>query len=205
MSSYAYGGASVHVACTTNPLTGDHEHHYPTPGVVGIEFAKPAPAHTLTPGAEAAVESVRRLGHERRAERVISSLVTDVGNPHVTPYDGPVPAAAKRVGALAERHGFTITLHKTRAGVSLHGVNRVRGVGFAAHWAYGKTTGGSWHEKRERYAVIEDARPIGIDEKARVGKKGFRSPGMGTQRLKLVASPRGIPCNITEIERRISA
>jgi hypothetical protein len=172
---------------------------------IAPDFGKPRPAHTLTPEAEAAVETMLRIGHARRAERLVSSLVTDVGNPPVTPYAGPIPTNAKRTGALAERHGFTVKMIRHATGVSLHAVNRKRGVGFAAHWIRGKTTGGTWHEKRERYVMIEDTRPVGVSETTRTGKAKHRAAGMGTQRLKLVASPRGIPCNITEIERRISA
>lgn len=169
------------------------------------DFARPRAAHTLTDAAAEAVEAVRRHGHARRAELVVSSLITNVGNPRVTPYDGPIPAAAKRIGALAERHGFTVTLHVTRGGHSLVGVDKARGRGFALHWRAGKTAGGTWHEKRERYVIAPDPRPIVMHKTDHVGLKGKRSTGMSDTRLVLVASPRGIPYNVTEIEKRIAS
>lgn len=169
-------------------------------------LSMPTPAHALTPAALEAVESVRALGHQTRLTRRMAAIVTDHGNPRPKPYAGPsVTAAARSLVARAERAGFTVTLTELDAGCHVDGVHRARGVGFRAFWERGKTTGGSWHEKRERYTLIEDDRPVGVHKIARVGLAGKRAAGVERVHLKLIASPYGIPCSITEIERRIDA
>lgn len=205
-ASYAFGG-SPGSACTDDPVTGEHHHHYASPGVVGMEFARPRPAHALTAGAEAARETMRRVGREKRVERTVSSLVTQHGNPHVEPYDGPlVPAAAKVTERKARAAGFETTMHETPVGCSLHGVHRERGVGFAAHWLRGKTAGGTWHERETRYKLVDISdRPIGVDQKTRLTKAKHRHDESDRTRLVCVASPHGVSCGITEIERRIAS
>lgn len=172
-----------------------------------LGLAMPTPVHALTDGAEEARVAMRRYGYERRLERIISSLVTDHGNPHVEPYDGPlVPAAAKRTQAKADAAGFETTMHETAVGCSLHGVHRERGVGFAAHWHRGKTTGGTWHDRKTLWKLVDiSSRPIGVDAKTKLTKAKHRHDVNDRTRLVLVASPRGVPCNITEIERRIAS
>lgn len=169
-------------------------------------IAKPTPAHALTDAAEEARESMRRLGHERRRERIVASLVTEHGHKRVIPYDGPIPAAARTTERKAKAAGFETTMHVTVAGCSLHGVHRKRGVGFAAHWLRGKTSGGTWHEKRETWKLVDiSSRPIGVDARAKTTKVGCRHDANDRTRLVLVSSPRGVSLGITEIERRITS
>ena len=166
----------------------------------------PTPAHALTPAALEAVESMRRYGHERQRERAVALLVTKHGHKRAIPYDGPlVPAAARTTERKAKAAGFETTMHETAAGCSLHGVHRKRGVGFAAHWHRGKTSGGTWHERRETWKLVDiSSRPIGVDQRAKTTKVGCRHDANDKTRLVLTASPRGIPLGITEIERRIA-
>lgn len=172
-----------------------------------LGLAMPTPIHALTDAAEEARESMRRYGHERRLERVVSSLVTKHGHERAEPYAGPlVPAAAKRTRAKADAAGFETTMHETPAGCSLHGVHRERDAGFAAHWHRGKTTGGTWHERREAWKLVDISdRPIGVDAKTKLTKAKHRHDVNDRTRLVLVSSPRGIGLGITEIERRIAS
>jgi hypothetical protein len=172
-----------------------------------LGLAMPTPVHALTPAAEEAREAMRRYGAERLRERIVASLVTKHGHERVEPYNGPlVPAAAKRTQAKADAAGFETTMHETAVGCSLHGVHRERGVGFAAHWHRGKTTGGTWHERRELWKLVDiSSRPIGVDAKTKLTKAKCRHDENDRTRLVLVASPRGVPLGITEIERRIAA
>ena len=172
-----------------------------------LRLAKPTPSHALTPAALEAVESMQRYGHERRLERAVSSLVTKHGHERAEPYDGPlVPAAARTTERKAKAAGFETTMHETPAGCSLHGVHRERGVGFAAHWRRGKTAGGTWHERREMWKLVDiSSRPIGVDAKTKLTKAKHRRDANDRTRLVLVASPRGVPYNITELTERIES
>lgn len=195
MSSYAYGGSQTWVPCTTNPLTGEHEHHYPTPGVIGLEFARPVPSHALTPGALAAVA---RMRHARALD-----LTTDVGNPRVIPHSGKPPTALVRMERLAVAAGFTVSRVESVTGHALQG--RRGDEAFRAYWQHGRTRGATWHERKARWALVEDRREIRVDKVAKTGLKGARSAGMGGVRLVLLAAPWGLPLSITELEERLSS
>lgn len=172
-----------------------------------IGLAKPTPAHALTEAAEDARESMRRLGYEKRLERAVSSLVTQHGHARVVPYDGGVPAAAKRVLAKAKAAGFDAELIEHATGCVVQGIRRRDRVGFRAWWERGKTTGGTWHSGgRDRWKLVDISdRPIGVDARTRTTKAKHRHDANDTTRLVLVESPRGIACGITEIERRIGS
>lgn len=171
------------------------------------EFEKPAPTHTMTEGAEEAIESIRRLGHERRAERIIAALVTEHGHKRVIPYDGPIPAAAKTTLWKALAAGFDAELVETTVGCVVQGIHKKRRVGFRAWWEYGKTTGGTWHSGgRDRWKLIDiSSRPIGVDARTKLTKAKHRHDANDRTRLVLIESPRGVSCKITEIERRIAS
>ena len=202
VSTYAYGG-SEGSPCTENRVTGEHEHHYGSPGRIGYDFARPIPTHALTPGAIAAVQRMHDEHAARRLSRAVSSLVTEHGNPRPVELDAPVSARAKSLAAKARAAGFDVKIVERVNGCDVIGH---RGdVAFAAHWTDGATTGATWHERRARWVLVADDRPIAMDAKNHVGKKGARSTGMGKTRLKLVASPRGLAVNVTELEKRISA
>ena len=170
-----------------------------------LGLAMPTPAHALAPGAEAARESMRRLGAEKRVERDVARLVTVHGHARIEPHDGPlVPAAARSTQRHAESHGFETAMIETPVGCSLHGIHRERGVGFAAHWHRGKTSGGTWHEREVRWSLVDiSSRPIGVDAKTKLAKARHRHDAGDRTRLVLLAAPYGVPCNITEIEKRI--
>lgn len=174
-------------------------------GLMDLGIAMPIPVHALTPGAEEARESMRRIGAEKRVERQMSKLVTVRGHARIEPYDGPViPTAARSTMRHAESHGFETTMIPTAVGCSLHGIHRERGVGFAAHWHRGKTSGGTWHERDVRWSLVDiSSRPIGVDAKTKLTKAKHRHDAGDRTRLVLVAAPYGVPCNITEIEKRI--
>lgn len=169
-----------------------------------LGLGKPAPAHTLTPEAEEAREMVRRHGRAKRLNDELARIVTDHGNPHITPYDGPAPAAAKRLLGKAEALGMTAHLFTSRAGHVVEAIDPKRGVAFRAVWTRGKADGGTWHERADRYEWHEDARPVGVNATTRTALADKRPAGMSSTRLKLVASRAGMPCNITEIEKRVS-
>jgi hypothetical protein len=204
MSSYAYGG-SPGSPCTTNTLTGDHEHHYPTPGLLGYELARPIPAHALTPAALAAVEAHRRMAWRDRLEREVASLVTDHGRPRRLPYDGdPVTARAKSVLKKAQAAGFRTNLVVLSDRCAVEGWRE--DAAFRATWVRGKTDGATWHEPRDRYEYIDDPRPEPKKaENTKLSLAGRRPVGCPKVHLVLVASRRGFPINVTELEKRISA
>lgn len=202
MASYAYGGSAG--APDTLDETGATEHHYPQPGAIGLEFAKPRPAHTLTPEAEEARQGAIAYGREQLLNDAVARIVTDHGTPHVEPYHGPTPAAAKRLEAKAAAAGMTTTITTTITGCVVEAIDRERGVAFRAWYVRGKADGGTWHEREDRWILTRDERAVKVNALTRTGLAGYRTAGMSETRLKLVASRAGLPVNVTEIERRLS-
>lgn len=166
-----------------------------------LRVAQPIPAHALTPAAEEARLAMRSYGHKRKVEHTMSRLVTKHGHVRVIPHNAPPPAAYRRVKALAEAHGFTVTEYRSTTGHALQG--RRGDLGFRAVWQWGRTKGASWHERTARWTLVADDRPIKMNERDHVGLKGYRSKGMGTTRLKLLATPDGMPLNLTALEERL--
>lgn len=184
MTTYAFRGPS-----------GDIVAMYP-------EFSRPTPVHTLEPSALAAVESVRRLGAEKRLDAEVARIVTKVGRPKVIPYEGdPVTASARRLLALAEAAGFTAQLLTTHDSCTVEGHHPDR-VGFRALWVRGASKSATWHEPW-RYEIIRDDRPIAVDSRTKTGKAGHRSPGMGRDRLSIAGTPWGIGIGVTELTKRL--
>lgn len=169
------------------------------------EFAKPIPVHAQTPEARAAVEAMRRYGHERRLGAVVQSLVTEHGRPHVQPYTGGVPTAAKRVEKAASAAGFETMTREDGETTIVEGLHRGRRVGFRAYWKRGRAIGGTWHSGgRDVWRLVDISdRPIGVDARTKTTKVGCRHDENDRTRLVLVESPRGIPYNITELTERI--
>lgn len=186
MGSYAFGGEPF------------------APGVIGLEFAKPTPVHAQTAGALEAVEAVKRAGRAKRDKLVEDAIVTDLGRPPFQPYDrDPVPKAARDLIALAESRGFETNLVALRDRCTVEGIDRAAGVAFRAYWIRGRTNGGTWHERRERYAIVHDPRPVKVAALTRTALKGHRAAGVGEHRLALVASRLGFPHNITELTEKV--
>ena len=170
-------------------------------------FAMPTPIHAQTEAAADAGEAIRRHAHEWKMKRLVSSLVTQHGHPRVEPYDGPTPAAAVRMAKLARSLGFEVLERKSRVGHVVEGFHRARRVGFRAYWTRGKADGATWHTAGgDQWKLVDiSSRPIGIDKIKKVTKAGHRHDENDRTRLVLVASPRGVSCNITELERRIKS
>ena len=172
-----------------------------------LGLAKPTPAHTLTPGALEAVESMKRLGHEKRLERAVTSLVTSLvtkhGRTRIVPHSGKPPAAYVRVKRLAEANGWTVTEYESITGHALQG--RKGDLGFRAMWQHGKTAGATWHERTPRWTLERDPRPPGVNKLTRTGLKGKRPAGMGEIHLKLLGAPWGLPINVTTLEERLAS
>lgn len=173
------------------------------------EFAMPMPLHTLTPEAEDARIAVRRHGYERHIQRVMASIVTNVGRPRaLAPFEGSVVTDnALRLEKVARAAGFTVRLHELARACMVEGHRAVTledgsrsWVGFRAMWivkvlkgeeAMG-AGGATWHEPW-RYEMVDDARAVKMDATARTALKGYRTRGQGTRRLSIVASPVGTP------------
>lgn len=165
--------------------------------------AMPTPRHALDPGAIEAVEMHRSLGYAKTVDRIMSRLVTRHGRPRIRVHDAPPSAGYARVKRLAEENGWKVTEYRSLTGHALQG--RRGDLGFRAYWQWGKTTGASWHEREARWTLVADDRPVKMDKVARVGLKGYRSAGVGTTHLKLIATPDGLPINVTELEKRITS
>lgn len=168
-----------------------------------LKLSKPMPAHALTPEAEEARLMMRSYGYARHVERIIVSLVTKHGHRRIRYHDAPPPAAYRRVKALAEAHGFTVTEYRSPTGHALQG--RRGDLGFRAFWQWGRTTGATWHERTARWMLVDDPRPVKMNERDHVGLKGYRTTGMGRTRLKLLATPDGLPLKLTILEQRIAS
>lgn len=167
------------------------------------EFARPIPVHAQTPAALEAVASVRRDGVETRLQRVLDALATDHGRPHVEPHDGDVVTAnARRLVALAESAGFETMILRTPAACRVEGVNRERALGFTATWTRGRADGATWNTPW-RYGIVEDRRPVGVNEKTRTGLAGKRAAGVGTTRLAILGSPWGVAITHSELTSRL--
>lgn len=171
--------------------------------VFAREFARPVPAHTLTDSARDAVMAVQRYAATRRLDRAVAGIVLDVGRPPGSAaWEGdPVARNARGLLALAQEHGFTARLSVVGESCMVEGHHPAR-VGFRCYWRRGRILGGSWHEPW-RYELVDDPRTVAIDQRARVGKAGHRSPGMGTTRLSIVASPRGVPIGYAALKARL--
>lgn len=199
MASYAFGG-SAGGPCTDNVMTGEHEHHYGAPGPIGIEFGRPTPVHTLR--AHVRDHELALANLDRRIDAQVAAFGR-IGEVDLSQeFDGEVETAgARRLLALAEDNGFTAQMLISGDTCCVEGHHPSR-VGFRAWWTRGAADGGSWHAPWA-YAMITDERTVEMDAKAHVGKKGHRTTGQGTQRMTIVASPRGVASNVTEISRRI--
>lgn len=175
--------------------------------MMDLGIGMPAPDHTLTESAEKARQAHRRYGYDRHIERVLGRIVTEHGNPKPVPYLGVVvPAAARAFAKKLEVADFEVQTLEYRDGCIVEGIDRAGKRGVRAQWHRGKAAGGTWHSGgRDRYVLVEDHRPVGINKISRTALANRRGAGMGRVRLKLVESPRGIPLNITELEKRISA
>lgn len=185
MSSYAFGGEPGQ------------------PGTLGLEFAKPIPVHAQTPEALEAVESVRRAGRAARLQREVSALATDHGTPRIRRYDGGIPANARRLEKAARAAGFDVRVLDMIDGCRIEGHHAQRRVGFRATWTEGKADGASWHAPW-KYTLVNDERPVGVNKLTRTGLANKRPAGVGTTRLAIIASPRGIAITHTELLERVS-
>ena len=165
-----------------------------SPGRIS-RFGKPTPLH-----AQRAAEA-----RERMAPRSVARLpiVTDHGMP---PAYRSIPKAALDFAKRATAAGFDVRVDQTRRATVVSGWRARTRQGFRAVWTAGRSTGGTWHEPKTQWRLVDISdRPIGVDAVAKTTKVGCRHDESDTTRLVLVSSPRGVPCNITEIERRISA
>lgn len=226
MSSYAYGGSSGG-PCTDDPWTGEHRHNYGNPGTVGIEFARPHPVHTQTPGALEAVEAMVAAGVEKRAARAADTIVTEHGvkptEPHLVPEyrttkkgkrkptgrmvpADVVTANAKRLVAAAERVGMRVNVIELADRCTVEGIHTAKGVAFRATWVRGRATGATWHERTPRYGFVDDPRPLAKkSELTKTSNAGGRPIGVDRVHLKILASPAGVAISQAELISRVSA
>lgn len=193
------------------------------------DLGMPTPVHALRESSLAAVESMRQAGLARRVDRLMAKITRDVGRPPadevetwlVTPQrrwriggkmvtvitgapyaPDPITDAARRLMALAEEVGFEVKLLSGVSWCRVEGLRREERCGFRATWTEGAADIATWHEPW-RYELIEDTRTVAVDQKARVGKAGHRSPGVGVERLSIVASPWGVPIGVTALTARL--
>lgn len=164
------------------------------------DLARPTPAHAVRESSLAAVESMREAA---RARRLLAEGMTMLTDPGEVPYDeDPITSGALSLERLAKSCGFETMIVTGEDWCRVEGLRRAERVGFRATWRRGATTGAAWCTPW-RYELIQDTRPVSIDAKARTGKVGYRSLGMGVERLAIIGSPRGIPLGVTELRERI--
>lgn len=186
-------------------------------------FGIPTPAHALTPAAEDARAAVRRHGALSVANRAGALIVTEHGQ-HVEPYTvtewrttkkgkkkragtipGPRPSAASVLERKAIAAGWTVNVFETPGRVRTV-VEGIRGeLAFRAVWHRGKAESGTWHERRWRYAMVNDPRPVGVAKITLTALAGKRAAGVDSTHLAIVASPWGLPVGVSEISKRVSA
>ena len=165
-----------------------------------LKLAMPRRPDTMTPGALEGVERMKWAAEMRRLR-----FITDHGVPRGSTRDRPAKPSAGyvRVKRLAEEHGWTVTEYTSRTGHALQG--RKGELGFRATWQWGKTTGATWHELTPRWTLVDDPRPIKMNVRDHVGLAGSRSEGLGRVHLKLLATPYGLPINVTTLEQRLES
>lgn len=182
-------------------------------------LAMPIPLHAQTDAAREAVEAHRLLGLERILQREVhgwtdgrgdhrGGIVTKHGTPPPSGWVGdPVTRNARALLALGEEHGFVSHLLVDGDRCIVEGYRLApRKEGFRATWFQGSAAGGgfAWCTPW-RYEEQDDDRPVGVDQKARTGKVGYRGAGLGDRHLRIVGSPWGLPVTYAELLRRVRA
>lgn len=132
----------------------------------------PIPAHTQTPGADAAREAMLTYARRDRAAPPAADPDVElvVAHPHVIDN-------ARRLLETAQAAGFdaALTLGTYDGGQSVspacrvEGINRRRGVGFRALWRNGKAELGIWYDPRTTARIGE---LVGVLEVTRRVKGG---------------------------------
>lgn len=166
------------------------------------EFSKPIPVHAQTPEARAAVEAMRRFGHERRLGAVVRSLVTEHGNPKRATYAGGIPRNATALEKAASAAGFETRLLTFAEGCRVEGIDRAARVGFTATFIRGRAKSATWNTPW-RYGVVNDDRPVGVNSLTRTGLAGKRPAGVGTTRLAILGTPWGVSITHSELTERL--
>lgn len=164
------------------------------------DLARPTPVHAVRPASLAAVENMREAARARRVLALGREMLADPGE---VPYDGdPITSGARSLEQLAQDCGFETMMLSGEDWCRVEGIRRAERVGFRATWQRGATKGAAWCTPW-RYELVQDTRPVAIDAKARTGKVGYRSPGVGVEHLAIVGSPWGQPLGVTELRARI--
>lgn len=167
-----------------------------------MQLFMPMPRHMISPETEAGREMIREWYAGARSRAFVEQPIARNHADH-RPWRGQlVPAGAKRLASLAEAAGFEVRIDETMHGCVVSGHRAEPRCGFRASWTRGLTSGASWHEPL-RYEMVEDRRPVEIDQRSRVGKVGFRTTGQSAYRLSLVATPTGLPLGVRALEDRL--
>lgn len=170
------------------------------------EFAVPHPMHAMTDAAVAGVEAVRAHGAGLRLQAELSRLVTDHGRPQASKWEGdPVARNARPLLDVALARGFTAQMIVEGDACSVEGYRlEPERIGFRAVWLRGSAFGFTWHEPW-RYEMTQDTRPVSVDARAKVGKAGYRAPGVGRSHMRVVASPWGVKIGYDALVARLRA
>lgn len=176
------------------------------------QFAKPTPPHAQTEAAERARRAVIEDGRRRVEQRIADEL--DLVTTHLAYYDAdPVTAGARSLVTLAESKGMRVQLSVALDRCLVEGVHLEAGVGFRMTWTRGRATGGSWHERETRWAIMHDERP-GPDATVERTVKGkttrvahpSRMPrGLDRDHLVYLGGPRGVVIAVTPLLARLKA
>ena len=164
-----------------------------------LGLAMPTPAHAQI----AQAQRERDRNATPRAPDVaelVANLVADHGLPRY--YRGPVPRNARGLVALAESAGFEAKILEHRTGCRVEGYNAGRRLGFTATWERGRAKGATWNTPW-RYGIVDDRRPVGVNKLTRTALAGKRGAGMGTTRLAILGSPRGLAITHSELTTRL--
>jgi hypothetical protein len=169
---------------------------------------KPPPLWVTTDSSEYARTAVSRVAAARHLAEAAALAKAEGGlvASHPAQYVGdPITAGARALARLSESKGLRTQIIAGLFSCTVEGIDVARGIGFRMTWTRGRAdSSGTWHEARVRYDYVLDERPVGVHKTAYVGLAGHRPAGMPALHLTIVATPAGVPLNLTALKAKLN-